>query len=298
MNLLLLGKDGQVGSELQRTLLPFGKLTAIGRASLCLEDLIGLTQLLDALKPQIIVNAAAYTAVDKAESEPKLSLLINASVVEVLANYAKKNNALLVHYSTDYVFDGEKTTAYQEEDAVNPQNSYGISKRAGEVAIQASGCKHLIFRTSWVFSAKGNNFIKTIFKLAREKTQLKVVADQFGAPTSAELIADITALAIAAFNNNRLSTGLYHLSATGSTNWYNLAYYALNKALSQGFSFALDPKNIQAISTEEYPLPAKRPKNSQLNVSALSSALQLTIPEWTVHVDRLIEQLSRLENTL
>lgn len=298
MSLLLLGKDGQVGSELKRTLLPFGKLTAIGRADHCLGDLVGLSQLLDTLQPQIIVNAAAYTAVDKAESEAELSQLINASVVEVLATYAKKNNALLIHYSTDYVFDGEKTTAYQENDAVNPQNNYGISKRAGEVAIQASGCNYLIFRTSWVFSAKGHNFIKTILKLAREKTELRVIADQFGAPTSAELIADITALAIAAYNNKILSKGIYHLSATGSTNWYNLACYALEKALSQGFTFTLDPKNIQPINTEEYPLPAKRPKNSRLNVSALSNALQLTIPEWTVHVDRVIEQLSSLENTL
>lgn len=293
MKILLLGKNGQVGSELSRTLLALGQVLALARQDLCLSNLKALEAYLLLHKPTIIVNAAAYTAVDQAETEQQLAHLINAESVAVLANYAKNNNALLIHYSTDYVFDGEKKQAYIESDAPNPLNKYGLTKRAGELAILNSGCKHLIFRTSWVYSATGNNFIKTILKLAKDKTSLKVIADQIGAPTSAELIADVTALAIASYQKGQLADGIYHLTASGSTSWHQLACYVVNKAADMGVSLNLNAKAIEAIATEGYPLPAARPKNSLLDHSALSKGLNLHIPEWNVYVDRVLEQLTR-----
>ncbi|MFI4962388.1 MAG: dTDP-4-dehydrorhamnose reductase [Legionellales bacterium] len=295
MKILLLGKDGQVGSELKRSLLPLGRLCALGRGDLCLRNTSNLLDKLHRHKPDIIVNAAAYTAVDKAESDIEMAHLINEEVVGLLAEYAYSTKALLLHYSTDYVFDGLKKEAYTESDHTNPQNVYGISKRAGELAILRSQCKHVILRTSWVFSAKGANFVKTILGLARDRTSLRVVDDQFGAPTSAELIADVTALALSGYCNDRLEEGIYHLTATGTTSWYGLACYALDKAYAQGMDLSLEVKNIEPISTEEYPLPAKRPRNSKLDVSALSSALNLHLPQWEVYVDRMVEQLSKME---
>ena len=339
MKILLLGKDGQVGKELRRTLLPLGHVIAIGRADHNLEDLSGLSHLLNLHHPDMIVNAAAYTAVDKAESDKDAAFLVNANMLQVLADYAKNNNVLLVHYSTDYVFDGQKQEPYIETDTVNPQSVYGASKRAGEEIILNSGCKHLIFRTSWVFSSGGKNFIKTILQLAKERDSLRIVADQYGAPTSAELIADVTALAIASYRQNLpclpreggdpslmryeshaengsqssrgrqqgtqgrpfiapLQNGIYHLTSAGSTTWHNLACYAVDKALSNGMALKLTSQHIQPISTDEYPLPAKRPVNSRLDISALSSALALHIPDWTVHVDRVITQLTQLERSV
>lgn len=326
MNILLLGKDGQVGTELRRTLLPLGHVIAIGRRELNLEDLSGLNDLLNTYQPTIIVNAAAYTAVDKAESDKETAFLINAELVTVLADYAYKHNALLVHYSTDYVFDGKKTEAYLETDKVNPLSVYGASKQAGEQAITQSGCNHLIFRTSWVFSANGKNFIKTILRLAKEQDSLRIVADQYGTPTSAELIADVTALAISRYQlfchpregadpslscliNNpknefptplrqQLSNGIYHLTAAGQTSWHDLACYAVNKARNNGMQLKLSSSQIKPINTEEYPLPAMRPGNSTLNINALSNALDLHIPDWSIYVDRLINQLTQLEHSV
>lgn len=298
MKIILLGKDGQVGRELRRSLLPFGQVVALGRSQVCLQNPSKLKEYLQSEQPDIIVNAAAYTAVDKAETESDLAYCINAEAVAVLAEFAKKSKALLVHYSTDYVFDGENSHAYLETDETNPQNQYGKSKRAGELAIINSACKHLIFRTSWVFSSTGKNFINTIMQLAKEKTSLRVVGDQYGAPTSAELIADITALAIAAYKKGQLADGIYHLTASGTTNWHQLACYTVDKARSYGMPLELQASAIDAISTEEYPLPAKRPKNSQLNTEALASLLDIKIPNWKVYVDRMIEQLSRRESAL
>lgn len=295
MKILLLGKDGQVGTELQRTLLPLGDVIAIGRSDLNLENFSGLADLLNLHSPGIIVNAAAYTAVDKAETDQDTAFMINSHLVSALADFAKKNNALLIHYSTDYVFDGEKLAAYVETDPVNPKNIYGVSKQAGEEAIIQSNCKFLIFRTSWVFSSTGKNFIRTILNLAKEKDSLRIVADQYGAPTSAELIADVTALAISSYYKEKIQNGIYHLTPTGSTNWHNLACYVVNKALNNGMNLKLTSEQIHPISANEYPLPAKRPKNSKLDNSALSSALTLHIPDWTVHVDRAINQLTQLE---
>ncbi|CAB3829631.1 dTDP-4-dehydrorhamnose reductase [Achromobacter denitrificans] len=295
MKILLLGKDGQVGHELQRTLLPLGDVHAYGRQQANLEDLGGLSSLLNAQAPDIIVNAAAYTAVDKAETNQDLARLINADAVGVLAQYAKEKNALLVHYSTDYVFDGKQDAPYEVDDQTNPQSVYGSTKLAGESAIIASGCSALILRTSWVFSTHGGNFIKTILRLAKERDALGIVADQHGAPTSAELIADVTSLAIAGFLQGVLIGGVYHLTAAGTTTWHGLASHVVERACQNGMKLKTDADRIKPIATEEYPVPATRPKNSRLNTSALTSPLKLQLPHWTAHVNRTVDQLTHLE---
>jgi dTDP-4-dehydrorhamnose reductase len=294
MKILLVGKNGQVGHELQRTLLPLGEVVAVGREQVDVGNASALADALDGDRPDIIVNAAAYTAVDKAESDEASAYRVNAEAVGQMASYARKHGAWLVHYSTDYVFDGEKDTPYLETDATNPQSVYGRSKRAGELAILEAECKALIFRTSWVFSAHGGNFIKTILRLAKEKTSLNIVADQFGAPTSAELIADVTALAIAAVRRNELNRGIYHLTATGATSWHGLASHAIERASAHGISLALTSAQLKPIPTEAYPLPATRPKNSRMSTQALSTALNLQLPPWQIHVDRMIDQLVRM----
>jgi dTDP-4-dehydrorhamnose reductase len=292
MKILLIGKNGQVGHELQRTLLPLGEVVALGRDVLDLGNQTALKQTLESQAADIIVNASAYTAVDRAEADEAGATSVNATAVGLMAEYAHARGALLVHYSTDYVFDGDKAEPYVEDDATAPQSAYGRSKRAGEEAIVSSGCKALVFRTSWVFSAHGGNFIKTMLRLAGERDSLNVVADQIGAPTSAELIADVTALALAAYRRGALTDGFYHLTASGATSWHGLASYAIARARERGAVIKVEPEQICPIPTEAYPLPAKRPKNSQLDTSKLSGALGLHLPDWRVHVDRLIEQLS------
>lgn len=291
MKILLLGKDGQVGTELRRTLLPLGLVISVGRTDLNLENLLGLRELLKEHRPDMIVNAAAYTAVDKAEGDADTAFVINEKVVKILADYAHSTKILLVHYSTDYVFDGQKIGSYVETDSVNPKNIYGASKRAGEQAILYSGCNFLIFRTSWVFSVGGNNFINTILRLASEKDSLQIVSDQYGAPTSAELIADVTIKALVGYRYQRIPNGIYHVTATGMTNWYNLACYVVDKVLAHGMVLRLNSQQIYPISTEEYLRPAKRPKNSLLNTNLVSRALGLCLPDWSVDVDRLINKL-------
>ena len=295
MKIVLLGKDGQVGHELQRALLPLGQLSSFGRSEANLEDTPGLQRLLHAHAPDIIVNAAAYTAVDRAESDEATAYSVNALAVKVMADYASKTNGLLVHYSTDYVYSGDKDGAYVEDDATNPQSAYGRTKLAGEQAIQDSGCQALIFRTSWVFSSHGGNFIKTILRLARERDSLGIVADQIGAPTSAELIADVTALAIAAHKREGLAKGVYHLSAGGEVSWHGFATHIVNRLQENGVALAMDAARIRPIATHEYPLPAKRPMNSRLDTGKLSIALGLEIPHWTVYADRTINQITNTE---
>ncbi len=291
MKILLIGKNGQVGRELQRTLLPLGEVVALGRDALDLGNQAALKQMLESQAAGIIVNASAYTAVDRAEADEAGANAINATAVGLMAEYARAHGALLVHYSTDYVFDGDKAGPYVEDDATAPRSAYGRSKCAGERAIVASGCKALVFRTSWVFSAHGGNFIKTMLRLAGERDSLNVVADQVGAPTSAELIADVTALALAAYCRGVLADGIYHLTASGATSWHGLASYAIACARDRGAVLKVEPAQICPIPTEAYPLPAKRPKNSRLDTSKLSGALGLQLPDWKVYVDRLIEQL-------
>jgi dTDP-4-dehydrorhamnose reductase len=295
MKILLIGKNGQVGTELQRTLLPLGEVCALGRSDVDLQDMDSLKQALDSHAADVIVNASAYTAVDKAESDEAGAFRVNAEAVGVMADWAAAHDALLVHYSTDYVFDGTKEGAYQESDPTHPQSAYGRSKRAGENAILASGCRALVFRTSWVFSTHGGNFVKTMLRLAAERDSLNVVADQFGAPTSAELLADVTALAIAGHRRGALAGGIYHLSAAGATSWHGLASHVIARAQANGASFKLDADQIRAVPTEAYPLPAKRPRNSRLDTGALSGALGLQLPDWRVHVDRAVDQLTRMD---
>lgn len=290
--ILLLGADGQVGWELRRALLPLGTLLAYGRRQADLAQLDSLQGLLDDLQPAVIVNAAAYTAVDRAEAETELAHRINAEAPELCAHWAAQKGAWLVHYSTDYVFDGRREGAYDEASATCPLSNYGRSKLVGEQAIARSGCQHLILRTSWVYALRGNNFAHTMLRLGREREQLRVVADQVGAPTSAELIADVTALALhrmlqsPAFAEE--AQGLYHLSASGSTSWHGYAQYLLEQAAALGLEFRC--KQVLPIGTADYPLPAPRPKNSRLDCSRLCRRFGITLPDWRVQVSRFVAE--------
>ncbi|OCJ09203.1 dTDP-4-dehydrorhamnose reductase [Rhizobium sp. AC44/96] len=295
MRLLLLGKNGQVGLALQQSLQPLGEVIACGRDSVDIGAIDSLAGQLDRLNPDVIVNAAAYTQVDLAETEVDAAFRVNEAAVKVMADYARDHGALLVHYSTDYVFDGQKDGAYVETDETHPLNVYGRSKRAGEAAIEASGCRHLVFRTSWVFSADGTNFIKTMLRLAAERSSLRVVADQFGAPTAAELIADVTALAVAGDSRGALAGGIYHLTSSGKTSWFELARHVVRRAGELGFVLKAGPDDIEPVTTEEFPRPATRPRNSCLDTGALRSALGISLPDWTLHVDRILDQLRKRE---
>lgn len=292
MSICLFGKNGQVGTELQRTLLPHGPLQATGREAVDLAQPGAVTECLATVRPKVIVNAAAYTAVDQAESNQARAQAINAAAVREMAEYAARNRALLIHYSTDYVFNGDKDGPYLPSDQPNPQSVYGQSKLAGEESIRDSGCDHLIFRTSWVYSVTGHNFIKTMLRLAAERDELKVVADQIGAPTSAELIADVTSLALAGYRQGHLAVGTYHLTANGATSWHGLASRAIDRAIANGWELKLRGQDIQAIPTTAFPTPAQRPANSRLNTTSLEKALSLKFPDWTIHVDRMIDSLT------
>jgi dTDP-4-dehydrorhamnose reductase len=294
MKILLLGKNGQVGWELQRSLAPLGEVLALDSKSTdyCgdLNDLEGIAATVRAYAPDVIVNAAAYTAVDKAESEPEQAQRVNAEAVAVLADEAQQLGAWLVHYSTDYVFDGSGAQPWQETDAVAPLSVYGASKLAGEQAIQASGCKQLIFRTSWVYAARGNNFAKTMLRLARERDSLSVIADQFGAPTSAELLADISAHALRSVMHEPSLGGLYHLAASGETNWHDYARFVLEQAEAAGVTLKVAPQQIAAIATSAYPTAARRPLNSRLNTAKLQNAFALNLPDWQAGVARMLSE--------
>lgn len=293
-DILILGSNGQVGWELQRALAPLGQVTACDRRLGNLEDLDGLRALILAKRPSVIVNAAAYTAVDKAESETERAYRVNAEAVGVLAELACELGAWLVHYSTDYVFDGREGTAFREEDPTAPLNAYGRTKLAGEQAIRASGCRHLIFRTSWVFAARGANFAKTMLRLAAERDELRIVADQVGAPTSAELIADVTAQVLGQLNVHPQSDslgGLYHLAAGGEVSWHGYARFVIEEAQRMGLDLRTDAKHVLPIMTHEYPLPAARPANSRLDTSRLRSTFNLTLPDWHFHVRRMLVEL-------
>ena len=295
MKILLLGKNGQVGWELQRSLAPLGELLALDSKSTAycgdLNDLQGIAATIRSFAPDVIVNAAAYTAVDKAESEPSHAQRINAEAVAVLAHEAQQLGAWLVHYSTDYVFDGSGATPWQETAAVGPLSVYGASKLAGEQAIQASGCKHLIFRTSWVYAARGNNFAKTMLRLAQERDSLNVIADQFGAPTGAELLADVTAHALRSAQQQPELAGLYHLAAAGETNWYSYARFVLEQAEAAGITLKVEPSQLGSIATSAYPTAAKRPLNSRLNTEKLQHAFALQLPDWQTGVARMLTEV-------
>jgi dTDP-4-dehydrorhamnose reductase len=289
IKILLLGKNGQVGWELQRSLLPLGELIAWDSIEGNLLNTEDLMEKILKISPQVIVNAAAYTAVDKAETtESEKADLINAVAVGVLAETAKRIGALLVSYSTDYVFDGSGSNFWSEDDRTNPLNIYGISKLKGERLIQESGCKYLLFRTSWVYAARGNNFAKTILKLAKERESLKVIDDQIGAPTGADLIADITAHCISkGLENESELLGIYHLVPAGEVSWYGYAKYFLELAQNAGIPLKTLPENLIPIPMVEYPLPALRPKNSRLSTDRLLKRFELNLPDWRCGVERM-----------
>lgn len=292
-HVLILGKDGQVGTELQRSLSASGQVTALGRDQADLNQLGALRSTLEKIKPTIIVNAAAYTAVDKAETDQATAQRINAEAVETIGHFAYQTNALVVHYSTDYVFDGTKNTPYTEQDATHPQNVYGQSKLDGEIALRHSGCQHLIFRTSWVFAGHGNNFLRTMMRLAMQREQLTVVDDQFGAPTSAELIADLTALSIWAHRRDLMPSGLYHLAASGQTSWHGFARYIVQQMVANGMNPTVTPEQVLAIPSKDYPTPATRPAFSHLDCSLLQEKLDVRLPHWQTHVRRAVAQLAK-----
>lgn len=296
MKILLLGKNGQVGWELQRSLAPLGELIALGRSQADLSEPESLRKIIANIKPNWIVNAAAYTAVDSAERDDKIAHCVNSESVGIIAEEAKKIGAWLIHYSTDYVYDGYKIAEYTETDEVNPLSVYGKTKLAGEKLIQESRCNYLIFRTSWVFSARGNNFAKTIMKLAREREELGIVADQYGAPTSAELIADVSALCVQQINANEQKfslngKGIYHLVASGEASWYSFAQYVIDKAVQSGVSLKATSQQVKPISTGEYPLPAQRPLNSRLCTNKITEVFSINLPHWSTYVDRMLEEI-------
>lgn len=295
MNILLLGKNGQIGWELQRSLAPLGHMMLCERQDANFENLDALRALLRKKKPDFIVNAAAYTAVDKAESDVMMVERINTEAVTLLAEEAKALDAWLVHYSTDHVFDGKKTAAYSEQDDANPLNIYGKSKFKAELSIQSSGCKHLILRTSWVYSARRANFILTVLRLALAQKKLNIVADQVGAPTSAELVADVTALAIYQIINTQDNaseySGVYHLSASGETSWHNFTKYIIETAQNLGLSTQTTLDNIFPIATDKYPLPALRPANSTLNTSKISNVFNVKLPHWQEPIKRVLTEI-------
>lgn len=293
--ILLLGANGQVGWELQRALAPLGNLTICDRQRGDLSNLEALAYMVHTERPDIIVNAAAYTAVDKAESDVEGARRINTEAVALLAELAVELNAWLVHYSTDYVFDGHGDTPFTEDAATAPLGVYGQTKRDGEIAIRESGCRHLILRTSWVYAARGANFAKTMLRLAAERSELKVVADQFGAPTSAELIADVTAQALARLQiDSALQSsvsGTYHLAASGVVSWHGFARFVIGEALRLGATLKASPEHVLPITTAEYPLPAKRPANSRLDTHKLQHTFGVTLPSWEYYAARMIQEL-------
>ena len=294
--ILLIGKNGQVGGELERTLAPLGKVIAVDRKVVDLARADTIVAAIREVKPDIIVNAAAYTAVDKAESEPELAMSVNGIAPGVMAEEARRLDALLVHYSTDYVFDGAKNGGYTEQDAPNPQSIYGKTKLAGEQAIQAVNGPHLILRTSWVYGGRGKNFLRTILRLAQERDELKIVDDQIGAPTWSRMIAEATALML-----GRISPflapgspllielgGIYHLTSAGRTSWFGFARAIVEHAAHQGAGFS---PRILPIPTTEYPLPAARPRNSVMSNDKLQNTFGLSLPDWRTALELCLDEM-------
>lgn len=295
MKILLVGKNGQLGWELGRSLSPLGQLTIVGTDSqdYCgnLANPEGLAETVRLLAPDVIVNAAAYTAVDLAENNADMARKVNAQGPACLAELARQTGALLVHYSSDYVFDGSGEREWEETDTTNPLNVYGQTKRDGETAILHSGCQHLIFRTSWVYAKRGNNFAKTMLKLSQSREQLAVVCDQFGAPTGAELLADITSHCIIKVLQNPDLTGLYHAAASGVTNWHDYARFVIEHARASGMAIKVAPDAIKPIQSKDFPVPAHRPKNSRLCTRKFREAFNLTLPSWQTSLARTLTEI-------
>ncbi|CAN5486805.1 dTDP-4-dehydrorhamnose reductase [soil metagenome] len=295
MKILLLGKNGQLGWELQRSLAPLGDVTALDRHSQdgCgdLVNLQGLAQTVQTLRPDLIVNAAAHTAVDKAESEPELARTINALAPGVLAQEAAKLGAWLVHYSTDYVFDGSGNRPWVETDTPAPLSVYGQTKLEGEQRIAEHGPRHLILRTSWVYAARGGNFAKTMLRLAQERERLTVIDDQWGAPTGAELIADVSAHAIRQAMQRPQAARLYHLAASGETTWNGYAKHVIAQAERAQSAIKIIANEVACVPTSAFPTPARRPHNSRLDCAKLQTTFGLTLPPWQHGVDRMLAEI-------
>lgn len=295
--ILVTGSNGQVGFELRRSLAPLGRIVALDRTSCDLTDVAALRVLIRQLRPDVIVNAAAYTAVDRAETEVDLAFAINGIAPGVLAEEAQTLGSLLVHYSTDYVFPGVGDVPHVETCSVGPLSVYGESKLAGEQAIATSGAQALVLRTSWVAGAHGGNFAKTILRLAGERDSLRIIADQFGAPTTASLIADVTAQIVnrAWLHGDRAAcpTGVFHLAAAGETSWHGYAREVVRYAASKCISLRIGPDDIKAIPTAAYPLPAPRPANSRLDTRKLRETFDIHLPEWQQGVQFLLDQILR-----
>jgi len=294
VKLLVTGKNGQVGFELTRALAVLGEVVAVDRQSCNMADAAAIRKVVQQIKPDVIVNAAAYTAVDKAESEKETANAINAVAPGVLGEEATKIGALVVHYSTDYIFDGSKSGAYREDDPTNPQSAYGQSKLDGENALTKANPRHLILRTSWVYGAHGGNFAKTMLRLAADREKLTVVADQFGAPTSAALLADLTAQLVARHareGGDKFPYGIYHAVNSGETHWCDYARFVVSTAIAAGKPLKTTPDNITPITTAQYPTPAKRPANSRLDTQKFRNTFGLRLPPWQESLQHVLQQI-------
>lgn len=297
MKILLFGMNGQLGWELQRSLAPLGQVVALSSASTAhcgnLADIDGLRRTMKEIMPDVVVNAAAYTAVDQAERDMDLARTINALAPAALAQEAQQRGAWFVHYSTDYVFDGSGDRPWREDDRTGPLSVYGRTKLEGENLVRAAGGNHLIFRTSWVYAARGGNFARTMLRLARERDQLRVIDDQIGAPTGADLLADVTAHAIRAAAARPQLGGLYHVAAQGETSWHGYARFVIDHARQSGASLKVAPQAVVPIPASAYPLPAARPANSRLDTAKLREAFQLHLPEWQSGVARMLDEIDQ-----
>jgi len=291
MKLLLLGKGGQVGWELQRSLVPLGEVVALDFPEADFSQPESLAAIVREVAPDIIVNAAAHTAVDRAESEPELVQAINATAPAVLAREAAARGAWLLHYSTDYVFDGSGTTPWVEDAPTGPLSVYGRTKLAGEEAIRASGCRHLILRTSWVYAARGGNFAKTMLRLAGERDKLSVICDQIGAPTGADLLADLSAHTLRFAQARPEVSGTYHAAAAGETSWHGYAQHVIRFARAAGQAIKVTDPAIEAVRTSAFPTPAQRPANSRLNTQKLRDTFGLHLPDWQSGVERMLTEV-------
>lgn len=303
MKILLFGRNGQVGWELQRSLVPLGELVAVGSEKASNPHVMGralqgdflqpkgLVETIQQVQPDVIVNAAAYTAVDKAETDTAAARIVNAESVGVLAQEAQRIGAALVHYSTDYVFDGSGEQSWNESDPTAPINFYGKTKLEGELAIEHHCERYLIFRTSWVYATRGDNFAKTMLRLGKERDKIMVIDDQYGAPTGAELIADVTAHAIRQLVEDSTLAGLYHLVARGETTWHGYATYVLERAREAGVAIRVEPNSIIPVSTSAFPTPAVRPRNSRLDNGLLKRRFGFHLPDWQAGIDRLLSEI-------
>ena len=296
MKILLLGKGGQVGWELQRSLAPLGEVIALdfdspGPLRADFSDPESLAATVRAVAPQIIVNAAAHTAVDKAESEPEFARKLNATSPAVLAREAARLGAWLLHYSTDYVFDGSGSAPWVEGSPTGPLSVYGATKLEGEDAIRASGCRHIILRTSWVYAARGGNFAKTMLKLAKERDRLTVIDDQIGAPTGADLLADLSAHCLRTASQRPEVAGTYHAVAAGETSWHGYARHVIEFARAAGQPVKVAPDAIEPVPTSAFPTPARRPGNSRMNTQKLQQTFGLALPTWQAGVERMLTEV-------